>query len=85
LTRTGKVKSSASSRLRQNVSEFKNVFTSDHKVIFSQARRKSIAKQQRSQFAQHLNRNKNIASALGFKDRPGRPSLTDEHSAAGYP
>jgi hypothetical protein len=38
----GKVKSSDSSRLRQYVNDFKDVFTPDCKVLFCQARGKSI-------------------------------------------
>jgi hypothetical protein len=50
----GKVKSSDSSRLRQYISDLKDVFTSDGKVLFCQACGKSIVAQQRSQVTQHL-------------------------------
>jgi hypothetical protein len=58
----GIVKSSDSSRLRQYVSDFKDVFASDGKVLFSLACRKSIVAQQRSQVTQHLSCSKHIAA-----------------------
>jgi hypothetical protein len=45
----GKVKSNDSSRLRQYVSDFKDVFTSEGKVLFRQACGKSTVAQHRSQ------------------------------------
>jgi hypothetical protein len=50
----GKAKSSDSSRLRQYVSDSKDVFTSDGKVLFCRACGKFIVTQQRSQVTQHL-------------------------------
>jgi hypothetical protein len=77
------VKSSYSSRSRLFVSDFKDVFTSDGKVLFYQACGKSIVTQQRSQVTQHLNGSKHIAAIarLKQKDRPGRQSLIGESSA----
>jgi hypothetical protein len=49
-----KVKSSDSSRLRQYISDFKDVFTSDGKVLLRQACGKSIVAQQHSQVTQNL-------------------------------
>jgi hypothetical protein len=49
----GKAKSSESSHLRQYVSDFKDVFTSDGKVIFCQACEKSVVIQHHSQVTQH--------------------------------
>jgi hypothetical protein len=57
-----KVKSSDSSCLLQYVSDFKDVFTSDGKVLFSQACGKSIVAQQHSQVTQHLCGSKHIAT-----------------------
>jgi hypothetical protein len=50
----GKVKYIASSRLRQCVNEFKDVFISFNKVLFFPLRGKSTAEQKHSQVAQHL-------------------------------
>jgi hypothetical protein len=79
----GKVKSSDSSSLRQYVSDFKDVFTSDSKVIICQACGKSIVPQQRSQVTQHSSGSKHTAAIarLKQKDRPGRQSLIGESSA----
>jgi hypothetical protein len=79
----GKVKSSDSSRLRQYVSDFKDVFTSDGKVLFRQAFGKSIVAKQRSQVSQHISGSKHIAAIarLKQKDRPGKQSLIGESSA----
>jgi hypothetical protein len=78
----GKVKYSASSRLRQYVSDFKDVFTSDGKVLLCQACGKSVVAQRRSQVTQHLSRNKHTTAVARLKDRPGRHFLIDESSAA---
>jgi hypothetical protein len=79
----GKVKSSDSSRLRQYVSDFKDVFTSGGKFLFCQACVKSIVSQQRSQVTQHLSGSKHIAAIARLKQkyRPGRQSLIGESSA----
>jgi hypothetical protein len=80
--RTGKVKSGDSSRLRQYVSNFKDVLTSDGKVLFCQACGKSTVSQQLSQVTQHLSGNTHIAVIVRLKqkDRPGRQSLNGESS-----
>jgi hypothetical protein len=77
------MKSNDSSRLRQLVSDFKDVFTSDGKVLFCLACGKSIVAQQRSQVTRHLSGSKHIATIarLKQKDRPGRQSLSGESSA----
>jgi hypothetical protein len=77
------VKSSDSSRLHQYVSDFKDVFTSDGKVLFCQACGKSIVAQQCSQVTQHLSGSKHIAATarLKQKDWPDRQSLIGESSA----
>jgi hypothetical protein len=62
--RVGKVKSSASSRFRQCVSDFKDVFTSDGEVPFGQACGKSLVAQQRSQVTQHLSGITNFAAVV---------------------
>jgi hypothetical protein len=72
-----KVKSSTSSSLRQYISEFKDVFTSDNEVLFCQECGKSTVAQQHSQFAQHLSGSKHNAAAVGLS----RQSLTGESSA----
>jgi hypothetical protein len=79
----GKVKSSDSSRLRQYVSDFKDVFTSDGKVIFCQACGKSVVAQQCSQVTQHLSGSKHIAAIVRLKQkyRPGKQSVIGESSA----
>jgi hypothetical protein len=59
-----KVKSSDSSRLRQYVSDFKDVFTSDGKVLFCQACGKSVVAQQLSQVTRHLSGSKHIAAIV---------------------
>jgi hypothetical protein len=63
----GKVKSSASSRLPQYLSELTIVFTSDHEVLFLQACGKSIVAQTRSEVTQHFNGSKHIAAIIGLK------------------
>jgi hypothetical protein len=63
----GKVKSITSSRLRQYISEFKTVFTSDHEVLFRQACAKSIVLQTRSEVTQHFNGSEYIAAIIGLK------------------
>jgi hypothetical protein len=79
----GQVKSSDSSRLRQYVSDFKDVFTSDGKVLFCRACGKFIVTQQRSHVTQHISGNKHIAAIVRLKqkDRPGKQSLIGESSA----
>jgi hypothetical protein len=79
----GKVKCSDSSRLRQYVSDFKDMFTSDGKVPFCQACGKSIVAQQHSQVTQHLSGSKHIAAIarLKQKDRPGKQYVIGESSA----
>jgi hypothetical protein len=79
----GNVKSVDSSRLRQYVSDLKDVFTSDDKVLFSQACGKSIVAQLLSQVARHLSGSKHIATIaqLKQKDRPGKQSQIGESSA----
>jgi hypothetical protein len=54
----GKEKPSDSSRLRQYDSDFKDVFTSDSKVLFCQVCGKTIVAQQRSQITQYLSGSK---------------------------
>jgi hypothetical protein len=76
-----KVKSSACSCLHQYVSEFKDVFTSDGKVLFCQACCKSVVIQQHSQVTQHLSGSQHIAAIVGLKDWPGRKSVVGELSA----
>jgi hypothetical protein len=77
-----KVKSGDSSRLRQYVSDFKDVITSDGKVIFCQTR-KPIVSQQRSHVTQRLSGSKHVAAIarLKQKDGPGKQSLIGESSA----
>lgn len=58
-----KVKSSVKSRLQQYVDEFKNIFTTDNKVLFCQPCGKALTAQQRSQVTQHLSGSKHIAAA----------------------
>jgi hypothetical protein len=79
----GKVKSSDSSRLHQYVSDFKDVFTSDGKVLLCQACGKSVVAQQHSQVTQHLSGSKHIAAIaqLKQKDSPGKQPLIGESSA----
>jgi hypothetical protein len=79
----GKLKSTKSFRLRQYVSDFKDVFTSDGKVLFCKACGKSIVAQQRSQITQHSSGTKYIAATdrLKLKDRPGKQSLIGRSSA----
>jgi hypothetical protein len=76
------VKFSDSSHLRQHVSDFRDGFTSDGKVLFCQARGKSVVAQQRSQVTQHLSGSNHIAVIVRLKqkDRPGRQSLIGESS-----
>jgi hypothetical protein len=79
----GKVKSSDSSHLRQYISDFKDVFTSDGKVLLRQACGKSVVAQQHSQVTQHLSGSKHIAAIaqLKQKDSPCKQSLIGESSA----
>jgi hypothetical protein len=79
-----KVKSSTSSRFRWYVSESKDLFTSDGKVLFCQPCRNSIAEQQRSQVREHLSESKHIAAVVGLQDRPGGQSHICESSATLY-
>jgi hypothetical protein len=81
--KNGEVKSTGSSRLRQYVSDFKDVFTSDGKVLFCQACGISVVAQQRSQVTQHLSGSKHAAATarLKQKDKPGKQSLIGEYSA----
>jgi hypothetical protein len=67
----GKVKSSDSSRLRQYVSDFKDVFT---KVLLCQACEKSIFARQRSQVTQHLSGSKNFAAIARLNRKIGQVS-----------
>jgi hypothetical protein len=60
----GKVKSSDSYRLRQYVSEFKDVLTSDRKVISFRHVENLLS---RSHGTQHLSRSKNISAVVGQK------------------
>ena len=59
-----KVKNSNAVRLRQYVSEFKDVFTADDKIIFSKACGKNIVSNQSSQVTQHVNGHKHIAAEV---------------------
>jgi hypothetical protein len=58
----GKVKSCDSSHLCQYVSDFKDVFSSDGKVLFCQACGKCIVTQQHSQVTKYLSGSNNIAA-----------------------
>jgi hypothetical protein len=65
------------------LSDFRDVLTSDGKVLFCQTCGKSIVTQQRSQVTQHLNGSKHIAAIAQSeqKDRPGKRSLIGESFA----
>jgi hypothetical protein len=78
----GKVKYSVSSRLRQYVNEFKDVFISDNELLFCQSRGKSTAEQKHSQRCTTFKRKHHIAAIVGFKHRPCMQSLIGESSAA---
>jgi hypothetical protein len=80
----GKVKSSASSHFHQYVSDFKDVFTSDGKVLFCLACGKSIVAQQHSQVTQHSSGNKHTVTVVHLKDRLRRQSLIGETSATSF-
>jgi hypothetical protein len=69
------------------LSDFRDVFTSDGKVLFCQACGKSIVAQQRSQVTQHLNGSKHIAAIAQSeqKDRSGKRSLIGESFATSSP
>jgi hypothetical protein len=77
-----KVKSGDSSRLLQLVSDFKDAFTSDGKIIFCQACGKYIVAQQHSHVKQHLSGSKHIAAIVHLKYRPGKQCVIGESSAA---
>jgi hypothetical protein len=66
-----KVKYSTSARLREYVSEFKNLSNSHGKVLFCQpcTSRNSIAEQQRSKVTQRFSESKHIAVVVGLQDR----------------
>jgi hypothetical protein len=77
------VKSRDSSHLRQYVSDSKDMFTSDDKVLFCRVCRKSIVAKQRSQVTQHLSGSKHTTAIARLKqnDRPGKQSVIGETSA----
>jgi hypothetical protein len=56
--------------LHQYVSEFKDVYISDGKVLFCQTIGKSVVAQHDSQVRLHLSRSKHIVVGFGLKDRP---------------
>jgi hypothetical protein len=77
----GTVKSSASCRLHQYISDFKDLFTSGGKVLFSQACGKSVVPQQRSLVAQILTESKHVAAHVHLRARPGRKYLVGDSTA----
>ena len=58
-----KIKASVSSRLQKFCDEYKDVFSTDGKVLFCQPCGKTVAADQRSQITQHLESKKHIAAA----------------------
>jgi hypothetical protein len=70
----GKVKSSASSFLHMCISEFKDMSTSDDKVLFGQACGNCVVAQQHSSGSKH------IATIVSLKDQPDRQYLIGESS-----
>jgi hypothetical protein len=64
--------------LLQYVSDYKDVFTSDGKVLFCQVYGKFVVIQQCFQVTQHVSGSKHIASVVRLKVRPGRQSLICE-------
>jgi hypothetical protein len=79
--RNGKSESTASKRLHQCVSEFKDEFTPGNKVLCCQACGKSIVAQQRPLVTQHLSGSERNIAVVGLKVRPGRQSLIGDSSA----
>ena len=71
----GKVKNSNAVRLRQYVSEFKDVFTTDDKILFCKACGENIVSNQRSQVTQHVNGHKHIAAVNRLRNQPTRQIL----------
>lgn len=64
-----KIKASVSSRLQKFCDEYKDVFSTDGKVLFCQPCGKSVAADQRSQITQHLESKKHIAAASRLSKR----------------
>jgi hypothetical protein len=62
----------------QYVSDFKEVFNYDSKVLFCQACGTSTVTRQHSQVTQHLSASKHIAAVFRLKDQPGRQSIIGE-------
>jgi hypothetical protein len=60
----GKLNSIASSWKRQYVSDIKDMFTSDGKILFCQSCGKCIVAQQRSQVTRHLSESTHVATVV---------------------